>query len=467
MISRVYSADRAARIALLTDKPYRTLSYTDLTARVDIWREQMRRLPVHRLGWLVGDNSLDAVCAYLAALAENMPIGLSDAGSEQSVALVTTYAPTFLVHAAGADAPHGYRVAWTSPDGASLMHRIAPEHDVAPHPDLAVLLATSGSTGNAKVVRLSRANLEANAASITQYLELGPGEVAIQSLPMAYSYGLSLINSHLWAGGAVALTNRSFMRPEFWSFFDEARCTSFAGVPYVYETLLRLRWQPGKRASLRTLTQAGGHLKPDIVAHFHAATQVANQRFFVMYGQTEATARIAYVPPERLAEKRGSIGIAIPGGRIELKPVEDSDQRQMVYSGLNVMMGYAQEPRDLALGDVLGGVLPTGDLASCDAEGFHYITGRLSRFAKLFGRRVHLGDVEHQVEAWTQHPAAALEGDNRLIIFVECATSGQLDEVKTRLAEFLAVPPPAVQVESIDRLPMTASGKKNYASLRA
>jgi long-chain acyl-CoA synthetase len=467
MIERLYSVDWSARVAVFTDVPYQVLTYGDLTLRVDEWRKRLRLLPSVRLGWLNGDNSLGSLCSYLAALAEGVPLGLSDAAGSQSQALVNAYAPSFIAQPATAPIPSGYQAAWTSPESTTLLFREIPSVDAAPHRDLAILLTTSGSTGNAKVVRLSRANLEANAASIAQYLELGPGEVAVQSLPMAYSYGLSLINSHLWAGGAVALTNRSFMRPEFWSFFDEARCTSFAGVPYVYETLLRLRWQPGKRASLRTLTQAGGHLKPDIVAHFHAATQAANQRFFVMYGQTEATARIAYVPPERLAEKRGSIGIAIPGGRIELKPVEDSDQRQMVYSGPNVMMGYAQEPRDLALGDVLGGVLPTGDLASCDAEGFHYITGRLSRFAKLFGRRVHLGDVEHQVEAWTQHPAAALEGDNRLIIFVECATSGQLDEVKTRLAEFLAVPPPAVQVESIDRLPMTATGKKNYASLRA
>ena len=144
------------------------------------------------------------------------------------------------------------------------------------HPDLALLLTTSGSTGSPKLVRLTLGNLVANAVSIVEYLGITPEERGMQSLPMHYSYGLSLINSHLAAGASIALTPFSFLQPQFWQAFDAARCTSFAGVPYIYETLHRLRFDPRRYPALRTMTQAGGALRPDLIRssterHPHAA----------------------------------------------------------------------------------------------------------------------------------------------------------------------------------------------------
>jgi len=315
-------------------------------------------------------------------------------------------------------------------------------------------------------VRLTRRNLESNARSIARYLGLGPRERAIESLAMQYSYGLSVLNSHLAAGGSVVLTAHSFLRPEFWRAVDDERCTSFAGVPYVYETLHRLRFDPRRHPSLRTLTQAGGALRRDLIAHFQQLTEGAGARFFVMYGQTEATARISYVPPEMLPRKIGSIGIPIPDCRLRLAPVEDAaGLLELVCEGPNVMMGYADSPADLALGDILGGVLRTGDLGGVDDDGFFSVVGRLKRFAKLFGRRVSLEDVERDLEAAFPVRVAALDGGDRIVVHAEQEDPVHSEDLVRHVAKLLGVPPGAVVVRLVQVLPRTSTGKKDYRAL--
>jgi acyl-CoA synthetase (AMP-forming)/AMP-acid ligase II len=306
-----------------------------------------------------------------------------------------------------------------------------------------------------------------NARSIIEYLKLGPGEAAALSLPLHYSYGLSILNSHLLAGGSVMLTEHSFMRPEFWREAHEGGCTSFSGVPYMYETLQRLRVDPLGLKHLRTLTQAGGHLRPETVNHFATGARARGGRFFVMYGQTEATARIAYVPPERLAEKVGSIGVAVPRGEIWLAPVDGApDLRQIIYRGPNVMLGYALSPSDLAKGDEHHGILATGDLAEQDEDGFFRITGRLARFAKLFGKRINLSDVEVQAEIGLKIRAAALDGGDCIRLMLEGADEAACTAVRGQIAGWLGVPPLAVRVSAISQIPLTSSGKKDYKALR-
>jgi acyl-CoA synthetase (AMP-forming)/AMP-acid ligase II len=333
------------------------------------------------------------------------------------------------------------------------------------HADLAVLLTTSGSTGNPKLVRLSDRNLEANARSIVEYLDIAPDQRAIQSLPLHYSYGLSILHSHLLAGASVALTPHSFMRPEFWSTVDQLACTSFAGVPYMYQTLHRLRFAPARHPSLRVLTQAGGALRVDLKRHFHELAVASGIRFFVMYGQTEATARISYVPPERLPEKIGSIGIPIPGGRLTLADVPGLDDRELVYEGSNVMLGYAEQAGDLALGDVQQGVLKTGDLGRVDDDGFFSVVGRLKRFAKLFGRRVSLEDIEHEVESAFPARAAATDGGDRIVLHLAPEGAVEIDAVAAHVARYLGTPPKSIVVRRIASLPLTVAGKKDYNAL--
>jgi acyl-CoA synthetase (AMP-forming)/AMP-acid ligase II len=453
-------------VALLMADSGRAVRYGELSEWIEASRQLLRGLPRPALAFQFAPNSAGAVGAYLACLAERLPLGLGEPALATWTRVIDAYLPSALILPEHEPAPEQYEIVGGMSGGElRLWRRRSGAYHVTPHRSLALLLATSGSTGDAKFVRLSLANLEANARSIAQYLQLGPSEVAIQSLPMHYSFGLSVLNSHLLAGGTVALTEHSFVRPDFWKVFDACGCTSFAGVPFMYETLHRLRINPTEHPSLRTMTQAGGHLREELARHFHEAAKGRGARFFVMYGQTEATARIAYVPPERLADKLGSIGIAIPEGRLWLEAVDgEPNQHQLFYGGPNVMMGYATGPADLSRGDELGGVLATGDLAECDGDGFYRLTGRLARIAKLFGKRVSLASIEGEIEQAFPVRAAAVDGGDQLRIFLE--GEDYADTVRSHLAGLLGVPPLAIKTVNIDRLPMTTSGKKDYKALK-
>jgi len=382
----------------------------------------------------------ESVVGYLGALAAGHAVLLADDASDDDVVaeLCRRYAPRFVLGA----------------DGSVEERDVAPAP--APHPDLALLLSTSGTTGSPKLVRISGAALEANARAIAGYLALGPGERAIASLPLHYCYGLSVLNSHLVAGGSVVLPPGGLLHPGFWPAFAHHRCTSFAGVPYSYALLAARGWRPGELPTLRTMTQAGGRLAPETALALAQALRARGARLVVMYGQTEATARMAWVPPDRLEDKIGSAGIAVPGTRLDVDPAGE-----VVFRGPNVMMGYAEERADLARGDDLGGVLRTGDVGRLDDDGFLYLTGRRARFAKVYGLRVSLDDVE----ACAGGSCAALEGDDRrLAVFVE---SADVTAVRARLARRFALPPSTFDVRPVGPLPLTSAGKIDYAALRA
>jgi long-chain acyl-CoA synthetase len=321
-------------------------------------------------------------------------------------------------------------------------------------------LNTSGSTGSPKLVRLSRENLQANAQSIAAYLNLSPGERPITSLPMSYSYGLSVMNSHLLAGGCLVLTDHGILRREFWGAVDRHSCTSLAGVPYTYQMLLKTGLLNQQGASLRTLTQAGGALAPDDIRRMHRLARERGFRFFVMYGQTEATARISYVPFDALASHIGSIGMAIPGGSLEI----DSVTGELVYRGPNVMLGYAQCREDLAKGDEIRGILRTGDLARTDEDGFFYITGRRQRFLKLFGKRFNLDEVEQIVYQKFRVPVACFGQDDLLRLAIEGRHSPAA-EISEMLRQTFNLPAQSIRVETVDQLPRTAHGKTDYQGL--
>ena len=323
------------------------------------------------------------------------------------------------------------------------------------HPDLALLLTTSGSTGNPKLVRLSGNAVSANAEQIAQVLGITAGDVAITTLPLFYSYGMSVLNSHLLRGATVVLERTGIMQRDFWAAVAEHGVTSMAFVPYQYEMLRRLRFDPAKYPALRTLTQAGGRLRSDLVTDFAQRMATVGGRLYVMYGQTEAAPRMATLPPARLDEKLGSVGQALPGGTFT---IEDDE---VVYRGPNVMMGYAETAADLALGDEQGGVLHTGDLGRLDDEGFLFITGRAKRIGKVFGVRINLDDVEKHF------PVAAVSGDDKLNVFAEGISEDEARDLRTKISEWLGTHFSGVVVRSIESLPLLPNGKIDYRALEA
>jgi acyl-CoA synthetase (AMP-forming)/AMP-acid ligase II len=242
------------------------------------------------------------------------------------------------------------------------------------------------------------------------------------------------------------------------------------GVPYTYQMLARVGFERMDLPALRTLTQAGGKLGVESISRFHAHMASRGGRFFVMYGQTEAAPRIACLPWDRLEEKLGSAGIALPGGRLCVDPGDGSEAGpgvagEILYFGPNVMMGYATSRGELSRGDDLKGVLATGDLGHLDAEGFLFITGRSKRIGKVFGLRVNLDEVEASLRV--HGPTAVVAGDDRLVIHCEWGDLASFAAVARQLATEMRVNHSAFAFRRVDSLPLTASGKVDYPLLSA
>jgi acyl-CoA synthetase (AMP-forming)/AMP-acid ligase II len=326
-----------------------------------------------------------------------------------------------------------------------------------------VLLPTSGSTGNAKFVRLSAANVVANARQIAQALHLDPEQRALAHLPLFYSYGLSVLNSSLVAGACVVLTRASALRPEFWTVMREAAVTTLPGVPYSYEMYRRVGLADMDLPALRHLTQAGGRLATERVLELHRTFAHRGVALWIMYGQTEATARIAVLPATELPEGAGSVGYAIPDGTLTIAEADATGEGEVVYRGPNVMLGYATTRAQLGTGDELGGVLRTGDLGRVDGHGRLHVTGRARRIAKVFGTRVNLDDVERTLARFGT--VAAVDADDRIGVFIE--GNGEPNGLAREMERALDFPPRSVRVFVVDEVPTTPAGKVDYPRLQA
>ncbi|MEN3293225.1 MAG: long-chain acyl-CoA synthetase [Burkholderiales bacterium] len=445
-------SDFGARTAVISDEG-ETLDYQELASRADAAEAPLRG--TRRLVAIESDNSVASLCAYLGAVRARHPVVLLDAALPDALRRVLL--ARYRVEAVWAARSRSWEWLRTVSDPPAL------------HPDLAILLSTSGTTGSPKLVRLSLKNLASNAASIASYLGIGPDDRPVTALPMHYSYGLSVIQSHLVAGATLLLTSQSIASRAFWDFSREESATSFSGVPTMYEMLRKLRFEQMTLPSLRTLTQAGGRLAPESTGYFAALAQTRGWRFFVMYGQTEASPRMAYLPPERALAKPGSIGRAIPGGSFQVVDgegkfvTEPFNEGELIYRGPNVMMGYAEAPEDLALGDVAGGVLPTGDLAYFDEEGFFYVTGRIKRFLKVFGNRISLDEVELFAKATGTHAAAT--GKDDLLMLAVRKPARPPSEIASEICRQYRLHPSAVRVIEVPEFPTSSAGKIQYPVL--
>jgi acyl-CoA synthetase (AMP-forming)/AMP-acid ligase II len=437
-------ARHGARPALIGEDG--VLSYAELAGRV---RERAAALGAgRRLVMVRARNDVESLVSYLAALAGGHVCWLVE-GDEGwgSSALEARFGPDVI--AAGA------RVEERREGSAHALH-----------PELALLLGTSGSTGSPRLVRLSAENLRSNAAAIAAYLGIGPGDRGLTSLPVHYCYGLSVVNAHLAAGAALLVTGRSVTDPAFWDLARGGGATGLAGVPHTFALLDRIGFAEMDLPRLRYLTQAGGRLAPEEVRRWAGIGARRGWRLVVMYGQTEATARMAYLPPELAAAAPGAVGVPIPGGEIELRPVPEHDEPgvgEIVYRGPNVMLGYAHEPADLALPRTVT-ELRTGDLGRRDARGLLEVVGRRARFVKPYGLRIDLDALERMLAA--EGVPALCAGDDRRVV-VATAAEGREEEVADLLAGRLGLPAGALSVVSDEEPPRLPSGKPDYAALLA
>lgn len=409
-------------VAIIADDGTR-LTYSELAEYVAHRAKELER---GVLQFCMCKNTIESVVEYLACLEAGAPVVLLDATKD--------------------------------PETIENLRKIYKPGETKCHPDLALCLTTSGSTGSPKLVRLTKRNILANAESIAEYLQIDENERPITMLPMYYSYGLSIINSHLLKGATILLTDKSYAQREFWNFLRENEATSMSGVPYTWEMLRRLRFMRMDLPSVRTMTQAGGKLNAEIAKEYIQWAKSQGKRFIVMYGQTEATARMSYLPWEKAEEKYASIGVAIPGGEFSL-----AEDGELIYQGANVSLGYAECAEDLMKGDENHGVLHTGDMARVDEDGFYYITGRKKRFVKVWGNRCNLDQVEQIVKPITTTCACA-GVDDHITVFV--TKDGLEKEIKDLLASKTGLNPIAFAVKVIEAIPVTPSGKIDYPALQ-
>ena len=407
------------------------------------------------LVFLIGSNTPQCIAGYVGFIRRDVvPVLINHTVSQEMIdQLVDAYKPEYIFR--------------PNADGDYELLQLATRNSQL-YSELGLILTTSGSTGSPKFVRLTYENLFSNAQSIAQYLEIASDDRAITTLPMTYSYGLSIINSHLISGACIILTDAPIIGKDFWTLFKEQNPTTFGGVPFIYDMLKKLRFARMNCPSLKYITQAGGHLSAELVKEYEDICKQKGIKFIVMYGQTEATARMAYMPWDKLEGRESSIGIAIPGGEFFLIDDEGAviDQPdvpgELCYRGPNVSLGYATCREELANGDENGGVLHTGDVAKRDAEGFYYIVGRKKRFLKIFGNRVNLDEVQDLLLK-RGIESACVGKDDAMKVYV--VTGTDCNSVRQLLAELTHLNLSAFTVLNIDAIPRNDAGKILYSKV--
>ena len=366
----------------------------------------------------------------------------------------------------------------TGPDATSVTERFGPDLRVARglidvmsadaqhllHPDLALLLSTSGSTGSPKLVRLSRENVTANAEAIATALELTAHDRGITSLPLHYCYGLSVLHSTLLVGGSIVVTDAPVTEDAFWRLREETRATLFAGVPHTFDLVDdRLR---GDLPGLRLVTQAGGGLGADRVREIARTGAAKGWQLAVMYGQTEATARMAILPGRDVLAHAGSVGRPITDSHFRLDhdvPGGSDEVGELVFSGPGVMLGYAEHADDLALGRMIT-ELRTGDLGRIDPDGRVRIVGRRDQVAKIMGLRIDLTRVTDALTAGG-HDVVVTADARRLLVTLVQGTA-DANQVRDLAARASGLQPGAVIVDPVAELPRLANGKTDRATCR-
>lgn len=433
MLAGLYPSDVHPKTLLAIDDDGNRVCYGDLDQLKTMWAT---KVPGRRLVALSCQNTTASLAAY---------IGLHAAG--HAVILLSTK----MADPARDDLIARYGIeAVITDDSVTLLAE--PSGDL--HPDLAVCLSTSGSTGSPKLVQFSTAQLAANAVAIADYLDLSSSDQPLAHLPLEYSYGLSVVHSHMAVGATLLLTEHGVMQKPFWERLKDA--TSLSGVPFHFEMLLRMRLGRADLPKMRMLTQAGGRLgAKEATALYDMATEKGWQ-FHIMYGQTEAGPRISWLPFDKMSGHLDCIGQPIPGVTLDL-----TDEGELVVHSPAVMLGYAEKRTDLNKGDQMNGVLQTGDLAE-QIDGLYRITGRKSRFIKLQGNRVGLADVEARL-ADAGHTVWCVGRDDALCMFSQ---DPDIDAVRKTAVALFSFPARSMTIHVLEEPPRRSNDKVDYAALQ-
>ncbi len=446
------------------DTAGREVTYGGIIEFAEKWKEKIGE---RCMILIIASNSIGSLTGYLSCMInKDVPLMVGSGIKKDALAhLVDTYHPKYLWMPEGMEYEGAEKI-W-SEQGYCLVGTRLEQYPM--FEELSLLLTTSGSTGSPKLVRHSYGNLEAQARNISAFFELTEADRPLVSLPMQYTMGISSINSHLYVGATLLLTDESMLSPIFWKFVSEQKASSITGVPYSFEMMYRLRIYNKKFPDLNLLTQGGGKLSRDIQVKFAEYIQQNGGRYIATYGQTEGSARMAYLPAEYAISKCGSIGKAIPNGKLYLvdddgNMIENADTKgEMVYEGPNVTLGYAECGEDLIKGDENHGKLYTGDIAYKDEDGMFYIAGRKKRFLKLFGHRVSLDECEQLIKSEYAIECACTGDDKKLRIYLTDEKYQKL--VKDYVLDHTELYADAIEVNILENIPKSEAGKILYSQL--
>ena len=403
------------KVAAIDDSG-RSITYGEICDFAQVFA---KHLPQRSLIFILSENCIGSLLGYTAALSNRIVPLIISAATEDGLYthLYELYQPEYLWMPQ--DKAEGKDVVFSAWEFCLVKTGNQP---TSMYEELSLLLPTSGSTGSPKLVRHSYRNIEANADNVRRLFKLDGTEKAMAILPMHYTMGLSVISSHLLSGSTLLLSGRSLLDKAFWATLKYA--TSFTGVPYSYEILTKMRFHRMDLPNLKVITQGGGKLTEPMWNTLAQYAADKGKQFIATYGQSECTARMAYLPPELALQKVCSIGIAEPGGQLSIvddngkETFEGEAQGEMVYRGENVTLGYATCREDLLKGDENLGIMHTGDLARRDSDGCYYIIGRLKRFLKIFGLRIGLDEVENLIKQEFKTDCYCKGNDEKLVVLV-------------------------------------------------
>ena len=326
---------------------------------------------------------------------------------------------------------------------------------------LTILLPTSGSMSEIKFVRCSLQNLKSNTRSIIKYLKINSSSRSVTSLPLNYVYGLSVLNTHLYAGGSIILSNQSIIQKKFWSVIKKYKCNNLNFVPYTYDLINKIgKLKSLLNLNLRFLTSAGDNL--DILM-INRIRNLNNKKipFYRMYGQAEATSRISYVPPKYFHEPL-CIGVPIPGGKIF---IDKKHKSQIIYKGQNVTLGYAKSFLDLKKGDKNKGIIKTGDSGYKGKNNLFYLKSRIKRMKKIYGKNYNLSEIEKFLKQKLKLDICVTGSKKPDLLNIFC--TDKLNKKNIFLVIFLkfSILRENIKIYKIKEFPMTISKKISYKNL--
>lgn len=434
----------------------------------DLRDELSKLLPPRELVYCLCANRVGSLAGFLALYDCKDVCLLLNASIDKELldALYETYTPAYFWMPESTS--HNYSVLYSYKG-----YVLAKTGEISPvlHPDLSMLMTTSGTTGSPKLVRHKYGNIESNAKNVAHVFGWTHDERGIIDLPMQYTMGLNVITSHIYAGATVLLVSANLMSPLFWKFIKENQGTNFTGVPFSYEVLSKLRFFRMDLPYLKTMAEGGGKMPDTLFTAFADFARMSGKRFFATFGTTETSARLAYLPPEDACSHVGSIGRAIPEGELTIidemgKEIDDVGlEGELLYKGPNVTMGYGTCAEDLMKGDEFCGIYYTGDIAKKDSDGYFYIVGRKKRFLKLFGLRVSLDQSEKIIKEHFNIDCACTGNDQQMFIYI--TDINLVEDVRAFISQKTGLMAKSFSVNVLEEIPRFESGKINYKQLNS